>query len=460
MKRGLIVLTAALLTNSVFGDTIFEAIDDAALTGELTKLKAQVTVLEADVNGTSKDFETKGYTPLTYAIDKLEGQTRIEAVNYLLANKANANQKATLQASILRVEQITPEETPLTAALFTKEWSIVKAILDSGADPSVQLRHTNRDFKHPQTEYFGQKYVANAKAKVTAMDIAVYLKDPALVELLKTKAPKLTATYNVNNLWYSAFTSDLAGFKKLVKAGQVPTAYDVAYLIHYGKKDYLTFLDAAAVFKTKEKEDYVEGSFSFSLVEDTPIISALSEYLDKNTDLATKDIPAFSKGLQALPVDWKKVRLWGAGTLFNDPSGEDYWNLDKIVTSFSHRPELTRAFLIALHAPELDGYFATTDDKLWIEISESGTKFDLRYKKSTDGENKSGNLSIVDASGGFLLCDFQGFGKFWVKTPQNQSPAIEMQSDLKKTYKTTSYAFNRWTRAEWNTQVRPGESGK
>lgn len=460
MKRGLIVLAVALLASNLFAETIFEAIDAAPEAGDIKKLKAQVEVIEADVNAPSKELETKGYTPLTYAIDKLEGQTRIDAVTYLLAHKANPNLKATLQASILRLEQITPEETPLTAALFTKDWAIVKAILDAGADPTVQIRHTNRDFQHPQVEYFGQKYVTNPKARVTAMDIAVYLKDPVFVEMIKAKAPKLTATYNLNTLWYSAFTGDLATFKKQIKAGQVPTAYDVAFLIHYGKKDFLAFLDAASIFKTKEKEEYVENTFAFSLTQDAPLISDVSDYVDKNTELAAKDIPAFTKGLQALSVDWTKVRLWGGTTLFNDPNGEDYWNFDKIVTAFSHRPEVTKAVLIAVHAAEIDGYFATTNDKLWISISESGTKFDARYKKSSDGTNAAGTISTFDAAPGYLLCDFQGFGKFWVKIPQDKNSAIEMQSDLKKTYKTTSYAFNRWTKAEWDTQVRPEESGK
>lgn len=460
MKRGFIVLAVALLASNLFAETLFEAIDASALSGDIKKIKAQVEVIEADVNAPSKDFETKGYTPLTYAITKLDSQLRLDAVTYLLSQKANANGKATLLPSIMKVEGIVPELTPLTAALFTRDFALVKTILDAGADPTLALRHSNRDFKDPRIEYFGQKYVQNAKAKVTALDIAVYLKAPVLIGLLKEKAPKLTASYNTDTLWYAAFTNDLAGFKKMVKAGKVPTAYDVAYLVHYGKKDFLAFVDAAAIFQTKQKEEYVENTFAFSLVDDATLISVVSDYLDKNAELAKSDLAGFIKGVQALPVDWKKVRLWGMTDLFKDPNVDDYWNFDRIVTAFSHRPELTKAFLIANHSAELDGYYGTTDGQLWLSISESGTKFDARFKDKSKGTNASGTVTFQDAANGFLLCDFGALGKYWVKPPMDSRSAIEMQSDLKKTYKTTSYAFNRWSKVEWDTQSPAPEGGK
>lgn len=325
----------------------------------------------------------------------------------------------------------------------------------------MAIRHTGLIYPHenntwgnhnstmPPITVFSDKYIQDPKALVTAMDVAVWLKDPVFVGMLKAKVPKLNATYNTGTIWYAAFMNDLEAFKKYIKAGTVPSSYDVAYMIHYGKKDFLAFIDVAAVFKTKEEEKYV-SDFSFSLVDDAPLISTVADYLDKNVEIASTDAVAFSNGLYALPVDWQKIRMWRGEDLFSNES-DDNWDFEKLVTGFSHNTELTKAFKIAFYRPTMDGYYESSGSEyLWFNISSNGTQFEARFLKKPE-DNKSGAVTIVDVDlkTGKLLCDFAGFGKYWVN--HGNGVGIDLASSLNSNDSDRiRIGFNRKTKTDWD----------
>jgi len=472
------VLAAALISGAVYAGTIFDAMDSVKFEDDIKKVKAQVEVIGADVNAASKDWQIKGYTPLIYAIDNLEGQKRRDVVLFLLSQKANPNGKALLDNPTTNDgKKGGGEETPLIAALFSQDFVLVKALLDAGANPTVAIRHSGWIYgvqdnlghfshwgNHSSTSSvqlaFGTKYDTSPKLKATALDVAVFLKDPVLVELIKAKAPKLTASYNLDTLWYLAYSNDLTGFKKQIKAGKVPSPNEVAQLLHYGKTEFLAFVDAAGIFPTKQKEQYVDEPFAFSLVDDGPDIAAVSDYLDRNLALATSDISEFTKGFLALPVGWKKVRMWRNMNLFENKDGED-WSFEKIVTGFNHQEELTKAFKMAFYSLDLDGYYESSGSQyLWFKISDNGTQFEARYTKKPE-DNKTGKVSIVDVDpeSGWLLCDFAGFGKFWVRHGYKSSIDLESSLDRNDRYK-VRIGFGRETQAEWDAKMAQPERGK
>lgn len=472
MKRVLILLVVALIASALNAETLFEVINQTKFDDDIKKVKAQVEVIGVDVNAASDD----GYTPLTYVIEKLDGQKRRDLVTYFLSQKANPNGKALSSDNVNAYDGKKGVWTPLFAALFTQDVYLVKALLDAGADPALAIRHSgkmstvkdmmgrfqswsNRSSMSSTVSIFGTKYETSPMLKATSLDVAIFLKDPVLVGLLKAKSPALTANYNLDTLWYLAFIDDLAGFKKQIKAGKVPSSYEVASLLHYGKKDFLSFVDAAAIFSTIQKEENV-NSFSFSLVDDGSDIAIVSDYLDKNIALAKTDVPAFTKGLYALPVDWKKIRMWQDYNLF-DNSDDESWSFEKIITVFSHQEEATKAFRIAISSPDLDGYYETNGrEYLWLKISNNGTQFESRYVKKPE-DNKSGNITIldVDLETGLLLCDLVGFGKYWIMIDRDYN-GIVMNTEMKDTYLNKRISFNLRSKEEWEAQKAKPEGGK
>lgn len=442
------ILTIVLVSIGAvfFADSIFDAIKS----GEKKKVVGQVEILNADVNAKKKDFPDSGFTPLTYAMYKLKGQERRDIVTYLIASKANPNGVATPDQDMYDYLH-GPEETPLCAALFTGDLALITSLLDAGANPAAPVRYaTGRSLRNVDG-YFGPAYNANVKLRITAVDIAVLLKDPLYISLLKAKSPQLAPTYNVSSLWYLSYKNDLSGFKNALKGGAVPEAYDIAYLIHYGKKDFLSLIDALGLFSPTE---------GVNLSADTGDIATVSDYFDKNQISLLNDPAGFGKGLMALPVNWEKIRAWGKKPLLGDDS--DNWYFDNIVTWFSDSPDTSKRYAMAAHIADIDGYFATTDDNLWFQIYESGTKFDARYQHSDEGTNQAGEVRVLDAEiNGYgewkLLCDFVGFGKYWVYPSRDTS--IEMCDDPSRALSKKLY-FNRWSKEIWEAQKRPNTGGR
>lgn len=321
MKRWTILALVALIGGALHAETLLDAIDQSNSTHDIKKIKAQVEVLEADVNATFKDDSyagtQDGYTPLTYSINTLSDKTRQEAVKYLLDHKANPNAKCSKRDGL--------EWTPLSEALLKEDIVVVKMLLDGGADPSLPIRCSNYISGGTTKTRFGDAYDRNLKLKANALDIAVSLRAPALIELIKAKSPKLVPTYNTNTIWYEAYTNDLAGFKAAIKAGAMPDDYDMAYLIHYGKLDCLSFIDAASV--------YTDTSNGFNLVDDSPDVATISAYFDKNMALLVSDPEAFKAGMLALSVNWEKIK--------KNPGILAYqWRIHSIVARFAMNYDL------------------------------------------------------------------------------------------------------------------------
>lgn len=325
MKRWTILVLAALIGGALYAETLFDAIDLSKDYKNIKKIKSQVEVLEADVNAVLKDdsyagSERDGLTVLTYAINTLSDKTRQEAVKYLLDHKANPNGK-----SILKGGMEYQEMTPLSEAMFREDLVVVKMLLDAGADPTLTIRCSNYIRGGTTKTRFGDGYDNNQKLKVNAMDIAVFLRSPAFVDLIKAKAPKIVPTYNTNTIWYKAYTNDLAGFKASIKAGAMPDDYDIAYLIHYGKLDYLAFIDATSV--------YTDTSNGFSLMDDSADVATICAYFDKNVELLVSDAEAFKKGMLALTVNWEKIK--------DNPQVLNFqWSISRIAAEFTMNEDL------------------------------------------------------------------------------------------------------------------------